>query len=76
MNKKDFEMKYVVKYRPRKQYPFRNVMEGYTATRGRFKGYKMSRDRLFDTIEDAEEVRKRYAERYGEENTKIGERKA
>lgn len=69
-------MKYVVKYRPHKRYPFRNVVEGYTATRGKFKGYKMSRDRLFDTMEEAEDVRKRYAVRYGEENTKISERKA
>lgn len=69
-------MKYVVKIRRNKRDTFANVSERYTAERGKFKGCIVSRDRLFDSYEDAEVVRKQYAERFGEENTKIGERKA
>lgn len=69
-------MKYIVKYRHGKNDPFKNVMEEYVPTRGRFKGMRASRDRIFESYDDAEIVRKKYALHYGEENTKIAERKA
>lgn len=68
-------MKYVVKYRTNKHDNFRNVMEWYTPTRGKFKGMRASRDKVFDSYEEAEIVRKKYALRFGEENTKITARK-
>ena len=68
-------MKYTVKYRTQKHNAFGNVGETYKATRGKFKGALIFRDTIFNTYEEAESVRKAYAEKYGEENTKITERK-
>ena len=68
-------MKYTVKYRKQKHDAFANVGEIQKATRGKFAGTSIFRDRIFNTYEDAEKVRKVYAEKYGEENTKITERK-
>lgn len=68
-------MKYIVKYRNNKHIPYANASEVCKATRGKFKGTTISRDIIFDTYEEAEKVRKIYAEKYGEENTKITERK-
>lgn len=69
-------MKYVVKYRKGKGDAFKNAGTIVKATRGRFKGSNVWRDSLFDTYEEAEVIRKKYALTYGEENTKIAERKA
>lgn len=70
-------MKYVVKFRkPHGSRHFQNVVEKYTITRGERAGRTDIRDRLFDTYEEAEEIRKLYAEICGEKNTKIAERKA
>lgn len=74
--KEGIKMKYIVKYRKIKHYPFVNYCETRKATRGKFKGGLILRDVLFDTREQAEEVRKAYAEKFGEENAKIVERKA
>lgn len=68
-------MKYTVKYRTQKRNAFANVGEVHEATRGKFKGTLIFRDTIFNTYEEAESVRKVYAEKYGEENTKITERK-
>lgn len=69
-------MKFVVKFRkPHGSRHFQNVVEKYTITRGERAGRTDIRDRLFDTYEEAEEVRKCYAIMFGEQNTKIVERK-
>lgn len=68
-------MKYTVKYRTKKNNPFANVGDIIKATRGKFAGSYVFRDRIFDTYEETERVRKEYALKYGEENTKITERK-
>lgn len=68
-------MKYVVKYRKQKRDSFANVGEIRRATRGKFAGALVFRDRLFNTYEEAESIRKVYAEKFGEENTKITDRK-
>ena len=68
-------MKYTVKYRKQKHDAFANVGEVCKATRGKFAGTLVFRDRIFNTYEEAESVRKVYAEEFGEENTKITERK-
>ena len=68
-------MKYIVKYRKQKRDAFANVGEIHKATRGKFSGTSVFRDRIFNTFEEAESVRKVYAEKFGEENTKITERK-
>lgn len=68
-------MKYTVKYRKQKNEAFANVGEIRKATRGKFAGTFVFRDSIFDTYEEAENVRKVYAEKFGEENTKITERK-
>ena len=72
---KELKMKYTVKYRKQKHDAFANVGEIRKATRGKFAGTSVFRDRIFDTYEEAESVRKVYAEKFGEENTKITERK-
>ena len=72
---KELKMKYTVKYRKQKHDAFSNVGEIRKATRGKFAGTSVFRDRIFDTYEEAESVRKVYAEKFGEENTKITERK-
>lgn len=72
--KEGMKMKYIVKYRKNKHYPFVNYCETRKATRGKFKGGLTLRDVAFDTREQAEEVRKAYAEKFGEENAKIVER--
>ena len=69
------KMKYTVKYRKQKHDAFANVGEIYKATRGEFAGTAVFRDRIFNTYEEAESVRKVYAEKFGAENTKITERK-
>lgn len=74
-NPKELKMKYTVKYRKQKHDAFANVGEIRKATRGKFAGTSVFRDRIFDTYEEAESVRKVYAEKFGEENTKITERK-
>ncbi len=68
-------MKYTVKYRIQKSDAFANVGEIHKATRGKFAGTLVFRDRIFNTFEEAESVRKVYAEKFGEENAKITERK-
>ena len=68
-------MKYIVKYRKQKHDAFANVGEVRKAARGKFAGTSVFRDRIFNTYEEAESVRKVYAEKFGEENTKITERK-
>ena len=68
-------MKYTVKYRTQKNNAFANVGDIIKAARGKFAGTSVFRDRIFDTYEEAESVRKEYALKYGEENTKITERK-
>ena len=68
-------MKYTVKYRKQKHDAFANVVEIRRAKGGKFAGDLVFRDRIFDTYEEAESVRKEYALKYGEENTKITERK-
>lgn len=68
-------MRYIVKYRRSKRDPFANVGEIQQATRGKFAGTFVFRDKIFVTFEEAESVRKSYAEKFGEENTKIKERK-
>lgn len=68
-------MKYTVKYRKQKHDTFANVGEICKATRGKFAGSLVFKDSIFNTYEEAENVRKIYAEKYGEENTKIIERK-
>ena len=68
-------MNYIVKYRKQKRDAFANVGEIHRAMRGKFAGTLVFRDRTFDTFEEAESVRKVYAEKFGEENTKITERK-
>ena len=68
-------MKYTVKYRKQKRDAFANVGEIHKATRGKFAGTSIFRDRIFNTYEEAESVRRVYAEKFGEENTKITERK-
>lgn len=72
---RELEMKYTVKYRKQKHDAFANVGEVCKATRGKFAGTSVFRDRIFNTYEEAESVRKVYAEKFGEENTKITERK-
>lgn len=68
-------MKYTVKYRKQKNDSFANVGEIVKATRGKFKGTNVFKDKIFNTYEEAEEIRKKYAKIYGEENTKITERR-
>lgn len=68
-------MKYVVKYRKGKHDAFANVGEVCKATRGKFAGTWVFRDAIFNTYEEAEKVQKEYAKEWGEENTKITERK-
>lgn len=68
-------MSYTVKYRRGKHDAFANVGEICIATRGKFSGSPIFRDSIFVTFEDAEKVRKEYAAKYGDENTKITERK-
>lgn len=68
-------MKFTVKYRENKHCAFANVGDLCKATRGKFKGTLVFRDRIFCTIEEAEHVRKEYAEKYGDENVKITERR-
>ena len=68
-------MKFTVKYRENKHCAFANVGSLCKATRGKFKGSLIFRDRIFYTREEAEQVRKEYAEKYGGENVKITERK-
>lgn len=69
-------MKYVVKCRQNKHDHFRNVLEWYTPTRGKFKGMMVTRVKVFDSYDDAEIARKKHALWFGEENTKITARKA
>ena len=68
-------MKFTVKYRENKHCAFANVGSLCKATRGKFKGTLIFRDRIFYTREEAEHVLKEYAEKYGAENVKITERK-
>lgn len=68
-------MKFTVKYRENKQSAFANVGDLCKATRGKFKGSLIFRDRIFCTREEAERVQKEYAEKYGIENVKITERR-
>lgn len=68
-------MKFTVKYRENKQCAFANVGNLCKATRGKFKGSLIFRDAIFCTMEEAEQVRKEYAEKYGVENVKITERR-
>lgn len=68
-------MKYTVKYRKNNRDPFANIGDVCKATRGKFAGTLIFRDRIFNTYEEAESVRKVYAAKFGEENTKITERK-
>lgn len=69
-------MKYTVKYRKQKHDAFANVGETIKATRGKFKGTLIFKDKIFNTYEEAEKVREIYAKKFGEENTKITERKS
>ena len=69
------KMKFTVKYRENKQCAFANVGSLCKATRGKFKGTLIFRDRIFCTREEAEHVLKEYAEKYGDENVKITERR-
>ena len=68
-------MKFTVKYRENKHCTFANVGSLCKATRGKFKGTLIFRDRIFCTREEAEHVLKEYAEKYGVENVKITERR-
>ena len=68
-------MKFTVKYRENKHCAFANVGSLCKPTRGKFKGTNIFKDLIFDTYEEAEKVKKIYAEKYGEENTKITEKK-
>ena len=68
-------MKFTVKYRENKHCAFANVGSLCKATRGKFKGTLIFRDRIFCTREEAEHVLKEYAEKYGAENVKIAERR-
>ena len=68
-------MKFTAKYRENKQCAFANVDNLCKATRGKFKGTLIFRDRIFCTREEAEHVLKEYAEKYGVENVKITERR-
>ena len=68
-------MKFTVKYRENKHCAFANVGSLCKATRGKFKGTLIFRDRIFCTREEAEQVQKEYAEKYGDENVKITERR-
>lgn len=68
-------MKFTVKYRENKHCAFANVGNLCKATRGKFKGALIFRDAIFCTMEEAEQVRKEYAEKYGVENVKIAERR-
>ena len=68
-------MKFTVKYRENKHCAFANVGSLCKATRGKFKGTLIFRDRIFYTREEAEHVLKEYAEKYGAENVKIAERR-
>ena len=63
-------MKYTVKYRKQKHDAFANVGEIRKETCGKFAGTSVFRDRIFDTYEEAESVRKVYAEKFGEETAK------
>lgn len=72
---KEKKMKFTVKYRENKHCAFANVGSLCKATRGKFKGSLVFRDRIFYTLEEAELVRKEYAEKYGDENVKITERR-
>ena len=69
------KMKFTVKYRENKHCAFANVGSLCKATRGKFKGTLIFRDRIFCTREEAEHVLKEYAEKYGVENVKIAERR-
>ena len=68
-------MRFTVKYRENKHCAFANVGSLCKATRGKFKGTLIFRDAIFCTMEEAEHVRKEYAEKYGVENVKITERR-
>lgn len=68
-------MKFTVKYRENKHCAFANVGSLCKATRGKFKGSLIFRDSIFCTREEAEHVLKEYAEKYGDENVKITERR-
>lgn len=70
-------MKYVVKYRKKGGgRHFYNVVEPYVITRGARAGVTDIRDRLFNTMEEAEEVRNALAKVCGDANVKIVARNA
>ena len=68
-------MKYTVKYRKQKHCAFANVGEIRKASRGKFAGTSVVRDRISEKRREAEKVRRIDAEKFGGENTKITERK-